>query len=109
MADETKVVNEKTTPKIKLDFKGEDKKPEIPATVTYRLDCVTTGQSITPDTPLAAASSIDVQLSVAQTTMVNAGNAIETKRVTVKATYAGGGAYNEQWDFQLKNLSPGVS
>lgn len=76
-----------------------------PASVTYRIDCMTTGTVIRAVQALAPAASIEVTLTGVDNTLINQDNRRELRRVTVQALYASGEAVNAQLDYLVLNLS----
>ena len=98
-------VPEKTTAYLTVSFLDKAGAPAIPASVTYRIDCLTTNTAILADTALTPAASIEITLTPAQNAIINQANALEAKRVTVKATYGASDALNDEYDYLVKNLS----
>lgn len=76
-----------------------------PSSATYRIDCLTTGEEVRDTTALSAASEMEIALTIADTAIVNEGNSIELKRVTVIGVYGDGDEVKAQYDFNVKNLS----
>lgn len=104
----TTTVNEKSSSYLTVAFFDKTGAAAIPASVTYRLDCLTTGAAILADTVLSPAASIEIAITPTQNAILADGNTTETKRVTVKATYGASDAINAQYDYLVANLIPGV-
>lgn len=98
-------VNEKSTSYLTVAFKDKTGAASAPASVLYRIDCLTTGAVIKADSSLSPAASIEITLTATENSMQLTGNVLETRRVTVKATYGAGDTMNEQYDYQIRNLS----
>lgn len=97
-------VNERTTKYLELAFTDKNGDPVVPSTLNYRIDCLTSGEAVVDDTSVATAASVEIEITAAQNAMRNQGNATETRRITLKATYGGGGELNQQIDYQVVNL-----
>lgn len=98
-------VNEKSTKYLSLAFKDEAGAPVAPASIAYRVDCLTTGAAIRASTPVSPAASITIELTPTDNTIQNAANILELRRVTVTATYGGTKQDVRQFDYALRNLS----
>jgi len=98
-------VPEKTTAYLTVSFLDKAGAAAIPSAVTYRIDCLTTNTAILADTALTPASSIEITLTPAQNAIINQSDALETKRVTVKASYGASDGLNDEYDYLVKNLS----
>lgn len=100
-----RLINERSTGYLTVAFFDKTNAPAVPASVSYRIDCLTTGTAILAETALTPAASVEITLTPAQNAIVNAANASETRRVTIKATYAGAEADNREYDYQVRNLA----
>lgn len=98
-------VNEKSTCYLTVSFKDKSGAAAVPSTATYRVDDLGSGAQIVGDTSLTVASSIEITLGQSINTMIGAGLASETRRVTVKAVYGAGDTVNAQYDYSVVNLS----
>lgn len=98
-------VPEKTTAYLTVSFLDKNGAPDIPASVAYRIDCITTNAQILGDTALPPAAAIEITLTPAQNAILNQANPRESKRVTVKATYAASDALNDEYVYVVKNLA----
>jgi predicted membrane-bound mannosyltransferase len=105
---EPAVVPEKTTCYVTATFRDKTGALAAPATVQYRLDCLTTGAALVALTSLSAGSSVEIPVTPTQNAIQNAANQRETKRLTVIAGYGSGDQVTGQYDYLVQNLS-GVS
>jgi len=101
-------VPEKTTAYLTVSFFDKAGAPAVPSSVTYRIDDLITNTQILADTALTPAASIEITLTPAQNAILNDANANEPKRVTVKASYGATDGLNDEYTYNVKNLS-GVS
>lgn len=76
-----------------------------PQSVTYRIDCMTTGAQVRAEQALMPAASIALTLTAADNAIVDDDNVRELRRVTVRASYASGEAVTAQFDYLVKNYS----
>ena len=97
-------VNEGSTAYLAVTFRDRDGNAAAPSSVSYRIDCLTTGQEVRGDTVVSPGSSIEITLAPSDTAILD-GNSYERRRVTVQAAYSGGEAINAQYDYQVKNLT----
>lgn len=97
-------VNEGSTAYLTITFKDKTGTPQVPSSITYRIDCMTSGLQVLADTPVTPASSVEITLTPSQNAMLVSGNVRETKRVTVKTLYGISDALNDQYDYQVINL-----
>lgn len=98
------VVNERTTAYLTVSFKDKTGALVAPSTVTYNVFCMTNNQELRADTPLGAASSIEITLNASDNAIVNQANGRERRRVTVKSTYGIGDELNDQFEYYVQNL-----
>ena len=106
----TITVNEKTSSYLTVSFKNKAGVLDIPASIVYRIDCITNGIEILTDTVVVPASVVEIIIPSSLNSIINNTNEKERRRVTVKATYGVGieDAINDFYDFDVLNLS-GVS
>lgn len=83
-------MNERTTGFV--GFKLKDKAGRVdasapPTSLTYRVDCLTTGQAVRPFTPIAPVSEGEIVLTADDTAILGPTNQSETKRITLVAVY----------------------
>lgn len=98
-------INEKTTGYLTVTFKDKAGAQAVPASATYRIDCLTTGTAITPETALAPAAQIEIVITPTENRIVTAANARETRRVTVTGVYGAADQVTAQYDYDVENLS----
>ncbi len=99
------IVNEESTSYLTVDFKDKADALEAPASVSYRIDCLTSGQEIQGDTSITPLASVEIEIDPALNAIQDANNAREWRRVTVTATYGPNDQINDQFDFYLRNMS----
>lgn len=97
-------VKEGSTAYLTVTFKDKAGALSAPANLSYRIDCLATGQVVRGDTPLTPASTVEITLTPADMAILAAGSAYETKRVTVKAGYGAGDAVNDEYSLIVKAL-----
>lgn len=98
-------INERTTSYLSVAFRDKASALATPTAVSYRIDCLTTGQSVRPDTAVAPASEVEITLTADDNAMRNASNAAEVRRVTVVATYGSSAdQVTAQHDYSVTNL-----
>lgn len=98
-------VNEGSTAYLSVSFSDKAGAPAQPDAVSYRIDCVTTGQVVLAETPLAPAASVEIVLTPTYNAILAAGNRVERKRVTVVASYGAADAVNDAYDYHVRNLA----
>ncbi len=99
-------VNEQSTAFLTCRFLDKNGDPAVPNTITYRVDCLTTGTAIRASTPISSpASTIEITLDSADTRIVTSTNPYEERVVTVEASYGGTDEVNEEFRFRVKNLN----
>jgi hypothetical protein len=98
-------VFEKSTHYLAVDFLDKTGAAAAPSAVTYRVDCLTTGNVVLADTSIGAASSIEITLSPTVNAMQGANNMREQRRVTVIAQYGGAGDQAVgAFDYSVRNV-----
>ena len=100
------IINQGTSHTISLAFLTEDDAPLVPDTVTYRIDCLTTGAVMQEPTAKSPASVIDLHLDDAIAAINDPQNPFERRRVLVVATY-GDDALKGAAHYTVKNLEWG--
>jgi len=76
-------INEKSAFDLSLTFRDKDNALEIPASVHYQIDCVTTGAAIRAETALAGlASSMVLPILPVDTTLQSQDNESELRAIT---------------------------
>lgn len=98
-------VRERSTAYLTVSFRDKDGNLAAPTAANYRIDCVTTGAAIRGVTALTPASTIQITLTPADNAIVQTKDVRETRRVTVHAEYGAGDEVNDQYDYDVVNLS----
>ncbi|OHD23484.1 MAG: hypothetical protein A2Y38_19115 [Spirochaetes bacterium GWB1_59_5] len=98
------IVKEGSTAYLTATFKDKTGALAAPSTLSYRIDCLTTGQVVRDDMLLTPADTVEITLTPADMAILTAGNSRETKRVTVKAGYGANDAVNDEYELIVKNL-----
>lgn len=98
-------VNEETTSYLEVDFHDKSGELQAPATVSYRIDCLTTGEPVKGDTSITAAGSVEIEIEANENAIRDPSNAREWKRVTVTATFGPNDRINDQFNYWVRNLS----
>ena len=110
MASSEIAVNEKSTAYLSITFKDKAGASEAPASATYQIDDVITGQAIrasTPITPIAA--QVEITLAPADNViLLAAGKVLEYRRVTVIGVYNAGDQVTDEYIYPIQPLD-GVS
>lgn len=98
-------INERTSAWLTVAFKDKAGALAVPTSVSYRIDCLTTGIVMKADTSVAAASSVEIALSATVNAINTQTNVREQRRVTVTAQY---GDNTDQivaeFDYFVRNL-----
>lgn len=97
-------VNEASTAYLAVAFYDKAGSLDTPASVSYRIDDVDSGDPVKGDTPIGAASSIEITLSPADNAMVDSTKRFEMRRVTVEATYGVSDKVQDEYLYKVKNL-----
>lgn len=97
-------VTEGSTAWLAIAFLDRAGQAQAPATVTYRIDCLTTGQVMRADTALPAAVELEIVLSPTDNRIVDPAHATERRRVTVRAENGADDAVNSEFHYDVRNL-----
>jgi len=100
----TSTIAEGTTLWITAEFFDRDSLAATPTTVTYKVLCLTTGTTINASGSVSAASSVEIEITSAENTMLGTG-AKEKRRVIVPAAYGSGDQHVETIDYYVRALS----
>ena len=99
-------VPEQTTAYLRVRFQDKAGKPALPSTVVYRIDCMTTGQPVLPQTAAAPAADLEVVIAANENRILTPSNAAEKRRVTVVATYGSSAdQVTAEYDYEVTNLA----
>lgn len=96
-------VNEKSTAYLTVTFKDKAGVQQVPASATYRIDCLTTGTAIKAETALTPAGSVEITLTPTDNRIIAAANVRESRRVTVNAVYGASDEVHDQFDYDVEN------
>lgn len=75
----------------------------VPSTVTYKVDCLTTGTVILASTSATASSSVEFTLTPTINTIQTSTNQKEVRRVTVTGSYGASDAIVAVYDYVVIN------
>jgi hypothetical protein len=98
-------ITEGSTAYLSVSLKDKAGALAAPASLSYSLTCMTTGAVLRQDVPLAPASQVEITLTPADNAIQSQANLYEIRRVTVKAGYGAADALNEEYEYQVKNLT----
>lgn len=98
------IVDEGSTSELTVEFKDKDGQPAAPATLTYRVDCLTNDQEVRGDTVLTPAATVTIKLTPTDNAIIDQGNDVEERLVTVKAGYGADDAENRDYRYAVRNL-----
>jgi hypothetical protein len=76
----------------------------VPTSLRYRVDCITTGATLTSWTSLTPASTTSVTVTPAANAIQNNSNFTEVKTITLEADHGLSGAYTHETTWRVKNL-----
>jgi hypothetical protein len=88
-----------------LTFYDRDGLLATPASIDYYIRNLADGAVVRASTPLTPDTSVDLQLTPSDTEIVDDTKQWEAKRVTVEVSHGVDDAYNQQFDYHVKNLS----
>lgn len=75
-----------------------------PTSLRYRVDCITTGATLTNWSSLSPASSVSVTVTPEANAIQNASNFTEVKAITLEADHGLSTAYTHETTWRVKNL-----
>ncbi len=96
--------NEKTAAWIPFLCYDKDHELVVPTTLKYRIDCLATGAEIRDDTALTPASSGEIALVPADTTLESQDNVTELRVITVTADADIDTQHIERFQYEVVNL-----
>ncbi|MBI1397054.1 MAG: hypothetical protein GC151_13845 [Betaproteobacteria bacterium] len=97
-------INEASSGYLTASFYDKAGALAVPSTVSYRVDCITTGTAVRSATSLTAASQVEIHLTSDDNAIQVSSNSVERKRVTVTATYGSGDQVQAEYDYEVANL-----
>jgi hypothetical protein len=98
-------INEQSTSYLTVQFTDKTGVPASPITLTYRIDCISSGTAVVPETALTPGTSVEITITAAQNVIVDTTNAKELKRVTLVAGFTNDEQHCEDYDYYVRNLS----
>jgi len=98
------VVKEKSEAWLTVSLFDKAKLPEVPNSLTYRIDEPDTDTEVLPDTPLGPASVVEILLTSADNTIIDTAKAFEKRRVTIHANYGVGKEFYDDKEYIIQNL-----
>lgn len=98
-------VNEKTTAIITVDFTDENGTSATPTGGSYNVYTGAGTQVVAPTSFTPTSSSYDINLTVANNTLVDSSLKTEPRIVTVTWTYSGSKQGSAEFRYSVKNLA----
>lgn len=90
---------------IKAKFFDQAESPQIPSSLSYRIDCETTGQTVLDWVSITPAATIEVQIDATLNVIINGRNPVERKVVTFQANAdPANNAFTEVQEYDLISL-----
>lgn len=89
---------------LTLSFADVDWVGGAPTTVSYRLDCATTGRTVTDWTALTPGTSVSLTVSATENAILDDGNRRERKVLAIKAIDSSGNQHIETYKYWVRNL-----
>ena len=100
-----KEVPQRTTAYLSVTFRDKNGDAQAPASVQYRIDCLTTGTAVKALTGLTPGATIEIVLSADDNDIITESNTREARRVTVIAVHGAGDEVTGAFDYAVKNLT----
>jgi len=97
-------INEQTSRDVSVSFTNSSGISQIPDAVSYRIDCQTNEVAVKALTSITPAADITIPVTVLENVIINDDNALETKRITLIATWGTDEGITEQIDYDVNNL-----
>ena len=98
-------VNEQSTAYLAVTFKNKAGAAEAPASASYRIDDLATGEPVRAETSLPATGTVEIKLTPADNTILNPLNRYEHRQVTVIGLYGEDDAVRAEFLYRVINLS----
>jgi len=103
-------INRESKIYLDVDFTDADGNAATPTSVEYRVDCRTTGRQLRDWTSVASpAAATEIELSGADTSIVDMGHATEIHSCTIRATYGAGDEFRTEYQFLVRNHREAVT
>ena len=101
----SQAVNERTTAYLQIVFRDKAGALATPTAVTYRIDCLTSGQAVRASTAVSPASEVEIVLTADDNAIRQADSRAEARRVTVVASYGStADQATARFDYAVTNL-----
>jgi len=98
--------NEGGTGYINADFQDKNKTSQVPTSARYRIDCKTNSVEVLDWTAIANPQSVhEITITSADNAIIDQTQEVETKEITVEATYGAGDVIPGQVAYGVKNLN----
>lgn len=97
-------VNEKSTAYLTVECLDKAGVAAAPSALSYQIHDVASGAEVRAATALAAAAEVEITLTPADNTLVDASRDRETRRVTISATYGASDQVHDVYEYDVKNL-----
>ncbi len=98
-------VNEGTTAYLSATFKDKAGNTEMPATVVYRIDDISSNTEIRGVTTITAANVVEITLSPVDNRILNSAQNYEARRVTVVASYGANDQVAAEYIYRVVSLA----
>lgn len=99
-------INEKSSGYLEVALFDRAGAPAVPSSVTYRIDCLTSGDLVRTWTAATPAAVVQITLTPTDNAMRRESSATEKRRVTLVASYGAGleDQMTSEFDYQVRNL-----
>lgn len=98
------VVNEGSTAYLTVTFLDKDGNQAAPTSITYRIDCLTTGTQVKGDTVVTPAAQVEITLGADDNAIQDQTNENEERLVTIEASYGASDGVKDSYRYILRNL-----
>lgn len=102
--DDKPVINERTTAYVRIPMIGADGELALPTAVTYRIDDLTTGLEIRPNTVATPATTVEITLTPEDTRIIGDAYQNQERLITVQAAYGEADMLHDEFTFIVRNL-----
>jgi hypothetical protein len=98
--------NEGGTGYISADFQDKNETSQAPTSARYRIDCKTNGVQVRDWTAITAPQAVhEIMITSSDNAIIDPAQEVETKEITVEATYGVGDVIPGQVAYGVKNLN----
>ena len=98
-------INAASSGTLTIEFLDEAGALAVPSSISYRIDCVTSGAVIRNDSSIAPASTIDLALTPDDTRIVTPSDRMERRRVTLVVTFGPDDQITDDYEYTVRNLN----